>query len=142
MGLSGLMGAFSMFAPLVAVGACYGAWHLVTAQSVEFEYAVTNGEIDFDKIVAQRKRTRFASVNCREVEGFGRYKAAEHQNREYAGRIFACDSPDSENLWYLVTRLKDKGLTLIVFNANDKMLNGIKPFLPRPIMHEAFKFGE
>jgi predicted mannosyl-3-phosphoglycerate phosphatase (HAD superfamily) len=115
---------------------------LVTAQSVEFEYAVTNGEIDFDKIVAQRKRTRFASVNCREVEGFGRYKAAEHQSREYAGRIFACDSPDSESLWYLVTRLKDKGLTLIVFNANDKMLNGIKPFLPRPIMHEAFKFGE
>ena len=135
---SGALGPFSIIGTLVAFGALYGGYYLITSMNVEFEYAVTNGEIDIDKIVAQRKRVRLAGANCREVEAFGKYKQAEHASKQYQTKIFACDSPDSENLWYLAARLKEKGLTLVVFNANEKMLSAVKPFLPRPIMHEAF----
>lgn len=138
---SGLLGPFSMIGTLVGFGALYGGYYLVTSMNVEFEYAVTNGEIDMDRIIAQRKRRRIVTVNCREVEGFGRYKAAEHASKNYQTKIFACDDPDSADLWYCSLRLKDKGLTLVVFNANEKMLNAIKPFLPKPIMHEAFRVG-
>ncbi|MCL2033247.1 MAG: hypothetical protein FWG94_00790 [Oscillospiraceae bacterium] len=135
---SGILGPLSIIGPLVAFGALYGGYYLITSMNVEFEYAVTNGEIDFDKIIAQRKRVRLATANCRDAEAFGRYKQAEHANKPYQTKIFACDSPDSQDVWYIAVRIKDKGLTLIAFNANDKMLNGVKPFLPRQIMHDAF----
>lgn len=137
----GALGAFSIVAPLLAVGACYGAYYLITSMNIEYEYSVTNGELDIDQITAQRKRKRLVTVNCRDVEAFGKYKAAEHQGKNYQTKVLACDYPDNPDLWYAAIRLKQSGLTLVVFNANQKMLDGMKPFLPRPIMHEAFRVG-
>ena len=37
---------------LLMVGIGYGGWWLITAQNVEFEYCVTNGDIDIDVIIA------------------------------------------------------------------------------------------
>lgn len=138
--LSGALGVFSILGTLAGAGALYGGYILLTSQNVEFEYAVTNGEIDIDRIMAQRKRQRLVTVNCRQVEAFGKYKAGEHAQKTYGNKIFACDAPDSGDVWYCTVK-KEKGLTLVVFNASERMLNGIKPFLPRPIMHEAFKTG-
>lgn len=135
------LGPFAMMGPLLGIGAIYGAYYMVTSLNLEFEYAVTNGELDIDRIAAQRKRRRLVTVNCRQVEDFGKYKPEEHASKAYQTTILACDSPDSDDVWYCVAKIKDKGLTLIVFNANEKMLNGIKPFLPRPVMHAAFKVG-
>ncbi len=139
---AGMLGPFGMLGSVIAVAACYGGWRLLKDQDIEYEYSVSGGEIEIDKIAAKRKRTRIVTVNCREVESFGRYKAADHLGREYEARILACDNPDSPNLWYAVARVKEKGLTLVVFNANSKMLDGIKPFLPRRIMYEVFMYDE
>lgn len=136
---SGALGPFSMISPLLVVGAFYGAYYLITSMNVEYEYSVTNGELDVDQITAQRKRKRLVSINCKQVEAFGRYKAAEHQGKSYQTKLYLCDHIDNPDLWYCVTRLKESGQTLVVFNASQKMLDGIKPFLPRPIMHEAFR---
>lgn len=134
---SGLLGPLSIISPLIAVGAIYGAYYLISGMNIEFEYSVTNGEIDIDKIVAQRKRRRLVSINMRSVEDFGRYKASEHESKQYADKIFACDAPDSEDVYFCLTHTT-KGNTLVVFNANERMITGIKPFLPRPIMHRVF----
>lgn len=134
-------GKFSFIGLIAAFGSLYGGVYLITSMNVEFEYVVTNGDIDIDKIIARRKRRRLVTVNCREAEAFGRYKASEHATKSYQTKIFACESLDSEGLWYCAVRLKDKGLTLVVFNANEKMLEAIKPFLPRPVLREAFGMG-
>ena len=139
--LSQYLGMFSILSPILAVGALYGAYYLITSMNVEYEYSVTNGELDIDKIIAQRKRKRLLTINCRSVESFGRYKASEHTQKSYQTRMMTCDAPDSPDLWYCTVRAGDKGLTLVVFNASEKMLGAIKPFLPRPIMHEAFRAG-
>lgn len=136
------LGPFSIVVPIAAVGALYGARQLITSMNVEFEYSITNGELDVDKIIAQRKRKRLITVNCRNVDDFGRYKASEHAQATYQTRLLACDSSGSPDLWYCVIRDKDKGLTLLVFNTNEKMLGAIKPFLPRPIMHQVFRAGQ
>jgi hypothetical protein len=88
--------------------------------------------MDVDKIIAQRRRKRLASVKLREVEAFGRYNPDEHST--VSNKILACDSPHNPELWYC-----KKGQTFIVFNANDKMLEAIKKFLPGTILREAFK---
>lgn len=127
-----------MFLPLVAVVSAFGAYYVITSQNVEFEYSVTNGEVDVDKITAKRKRKRLLSIDCRTAESFGRYRPEEHQNKQYQKKVFACDRPDSPDLWYCTAR-QHGGLTLLVFCANQKILDAVKPFLPRAISREAFQ---
>lgn len=139
------MAAFIFFSPLgllLAIGALYGGYRLVLAQNIEYEYSVTNGELDVDQIVAQRKRKRLITVDCKEMEFFGRYHPEGHQRKSYDKRLFACDWPGSPDLWCCTTRLHKGGLTLVVFNANQKMLDGIRPFLPYAIAREAFQPGD
>ena len=139
--LAPFLQAFSMVAILLAFGSVYGAYRLITGMSVEFEYAFTNGEMDIDQIVAQRKRKRLVSVKCREIDDFGRYKASEHENKNYSQKIFACDYPTNEDLWFFAFHHREKGNTLVVFNTSEKMLNSIKMYIPSPIMHRVFRIG-
>ena len=55
---------FSMITTLLAFGALYGGYRLITNMNVEYEYIVTNGEMDIDKIIAKRSRKRLLTVNA------------------------------------------------------------------------------
>jgi len=139
---SGFLGAFSFFGAIFAVGLLYGGYFLVTSMNLEFEYSITNGEMDVDKIVAQRKRRRLVTVKWRDIEAFGRYIPSEHAGKTYGTKIFACDTPYNEDLWYCVTRAPQKGQVtqvFLVFNASEKMLEAIKKYLPKQILHAVFK---
>ena len=131
---SHLLGPLSFLGALFFVGGGYCAYFFIISMNLEFEYTITNGEMDVDKIIAQRRRKRLMSIKLREVEAFGRYVPDEHANKNYESMIFACDCPFNPELWYC-----QKGRMLLVFNANDKMLDAIKKFLPGPILREAFK---
>ena len=58
---------------LLAVGAGYGTYFLVTTSYVEYEYAFTNGELDVDKIIAKKKRSSLVSINVSSFSDFGKY---------------------------------------------------------------------
>ena len=68
--LSPLLGAFSMIATLIGFGAVFGAYYLITSMSVEYEYILTNGEMDVDKIIARRRPKRTLTANARKFEAF------------------------------------------------------------------------
>jgi hypothetical protein len=40
---------------------------------------------------------------------------------------------NSENLYYFIGRSPKHGKVFVVMNANDKVLNAMKPFLPKEI---------
>jgi len=137
--LSAVLGQLSFIAVLFAVGAFYGAYLLITSMNLEFEYSITNGEMDVDKIIAQRKRRRLASIKWREVEAFGRYAPADHAQKNYANKIFACDNINSDDLWYCLARVPQKGQVFLVFNATERMLDAIKKYLPKQLLFAVFK---
>ena len=101
--------------------------------SVEYEYILTNGEIDVDKIIAQRKRKRLVTVSAKTFEAFGPYKMAEHANRNYDNRILACESEDSPGVYYATFRHNTLGHCLLVFNPDDRIIQGVKSFIPRTV---------
>jgi len=116
---------------LLTVGVCYGAYYLLTGMNIEYEYSVTNGDIDIDTIIAQRKRKRLLSVNSKNFEKYGKYKREEHLNDNYQRKIFACDHIENPDNWYFTYKDVAKGDTIVVFSPNDRVLNAIKPFLNR-----------
>lgn len=56
---------------LLAIGSLYGGYYLITNLNVEYEYIVTNGELDVDKIIARRKRKRLLTVKASTFEEYG-----------------------------------------------------------------------
>ena len=82
-----VMPNFSMITILLAAGSLYGGYILITNMSVEYEYIVTNGEMDIDKIIAKRRRKRLITVNARTFERFGPFKESDHAGETYSNRV-------------------------------------------------------
>ena len=119
-----LFGAYiSFLMPFVLLGAGYGAWYLISAQNKEYEYCVTNGDIDVDLIIARSRRKRIVSVSGRKVESLLPY-TPELPVAGYQRIVVAAPSLQEEGLWYFTYHSK-KGHTLVVFQPEQRVLNAL-----------------
>ena len=128
----------SMVTTLLAFGALYGGWLLMTNMNVEYEYIVTNGEMDVDKIVARRRRKRLLTVAARSFEKFGPYRHGDHAGEDYANRVYVCTSLEDPGCYYAVFNHAKLGRTLLVFSPSDRVLEALKPFIPKQAGGNAF----
>ena len=126
-----IIGMFSFLLALVAFGIVYAMWYFISQLNLEYEYIITNGDLDVDKIIAKRSRKRFMSVNCRDISEFGKYDPDKFGNRTFSQRIVAATV--DENAFYAVFSPKDEGEALLIFSPNEKTLNSMKKFAPRVI---------
>lgn len=111
-----------LLTPLLTVGILYGAWWLLTGLNVEYEYCVTNGDIDIDLIIAKRKRKRIVSVVGRKVECLLPYNAATVDEKAYQRVVVAASSKKAEGLWYFTYHSKKSGHTLVLFEPEERVL--------------------
>ncbi|MGI6777975.1 MAG: DUF6106 family protein [Acetivibrionales bacterium] len=123
------------FTPIIAVGLIYIDYRLITSRSIEYEYAVTNGDLDIDTIIARRKRKRIFSANCKDFEIVARLKT----NRDKAGqlgnivkRIEAVSSMDSEDIFFVTLNYKGER-TAVFFEPDERMIRSFKTFIPRKV---------
>ncbi len=129
--LSGTIGdIFGTFGLFLLAGALYGAYILIAGMNVEYEYILTNGEIDIDKIIAKSRRKRLITVNIREFSEFGLYDC-EKKYGEYKSTIMACtDIRDPQNHYAVLDHSKF-GKTFLIFTPNEKILSNTKQFIRR-----------
>lgn len=123
---------FAMFGILFAGLALYGGYYLVTNLDVEYEYIFTNGELDVDKIIAQRKRKRLCSVRIGAAVEFGQVE--DGSNTDGAETYVRASADDEDQTDYFI-RLNHKSLgdTVLIFTPNEEMLGLIKPYVSRNI---------
>lgn len=129
--ISQLLATLNVF---IVVAAGYGAWYLITSMNVEYEYILTNGEIDIDKIIARRKRKRLITVNTRQFTAFGPYRPQEHANETYTSTIMACSSINDPNTYYAVCEHSKFGKCILIFNPNEKIIETAKQFMKRNVI--------
>ena len=115
---------------LVCVLVLFLAWKFISRFYIEFEYSLTNGILDIDKIVNKKKRKRLLTTECKTIESYGKYDAQAHRNRNYRTRIFAAN-PDSKNLFCIICSQENKGTTLVVLEPDKRMREALTSFLPR-----------
>lgn len=113
-------------------GLGYLAYRLITSRNVEFEYIVTNGELDVDKITSRRKRKRIFSASCKEFEILSRVKSNSFSQsvQSIKNRIDASSSIDSPDAFFATLSYKGQK-TLLIFEPDERMLNNFKIFIPR-----------
>lgn len=113
---------------LVAVG--YGGWWLITTQNVEYEYCVTNGDIDVDQITARRKRKRLVSVAGRKIESLLPFDPAAPMGK-YQRTVMVAPSLQDEGLWCFTYHSKKNGHTFVVFRPDERILREFYGGLPK-----------
>ena len=131
---------FPMLTMLVALGAGFGGYKLMTMRLLEYEYSLTNGFVAVDKIMNRSSRKRMTSFECSTAEDIGQYaqNEARLKNQSFDTRIFATEYSDHRDAWYMIVRSPKTGKTLVVFNPDEEMLEAIKKFIPRPLKFEKF----
>ncbi|MBR3761002.1 MAG: hypothetical protein IKK47_08470 [Ruminococcus sp.] len=116
-----------MFLFLAAAGG-YMTYLLVQGRYVEYEYTFTNGELDIDKIIAQKKRKELLTVEVRNFSDFGKY-SDDMEETEDMTVVYATDNIIS-NEYYADFEHKEYGRTRLIFVPDERMLENIKKFLP------------
>lgn len=135
-----LMLGFPMITLLIALGAGFGGYKLMTMRMLEYEYSLTNGFIAVDKIMNRSTRKRMTSFECDTCEDIGLYNENEARlkTRSFDSRVFATQYADHRDSWYMIVRSGKTGKTLVVFDPDEDLQEAIKRFIPRPLKFEKF----
>ncbi len=127
----------SFYIVLIA-GAIYGAYLLTTLFNVEYEYIITNGVMDIDKITNKAKRKRILSFDLSGVSRLEKYNPSILNNMSGNDVVFACDA-DDDNAFLMVAEREGKKASYLVFSPNDKIKSAIIKFVPKFVSNSAFK---
>ena len=124
--------------PLLIAGIIFGAFKLTVLFNVEYEYIITNGTMDIDKITNKSSRKRLHSFelpNVTRIEKFNRGILNGINQKEV---LFACN-PEDENAYFLVAEKEGKKATYLVLSPDERIKSAMVKFIPRFISNSAFK---
>ena len=122
----------------IFLGGIYVVWWIFSLQKVEFEYSIAGDSLDISKIISLRRRKKMVRVEIKDIEeleigdekikkmGFRKvYNAAKNIN-------------NTKENYYAVFTTPVYGKCLIVFNPNQAILEGMKPYLRRELVIKHF----
>lgn len=140
-GLTLLCAVIFLFVPfglafMLILALLYGAYHLFTGFNKEYEYIITNGQLDVDRISGQRDRKRLVTVDIENFTAFG--KLSEAGEEPDGTTIVLASANNGETDYYCDAKHKSAGNIRIIFTPNDKIIDGIGMYLPNT-MRVAFK---
>lgn len=119
--------------PFVFAMSIYASYNIIRNMSIEYEYSITNGEMDVDSIAGRRKRKKLLSLSVRRFSivapAVQKYEA-EFQSDSIRKVIDACISPNVEGLWF--ARFEDDaGLeSALFFHPSEKVLRALARTIP------------
>jgi len=119
------------------VGIGYISYLLITTRNIEYEYAVTNGDLDIDKIIAQRKRKRIFSANCKNFEIVAKVKSHHYtpQYKNFKNQMNCASSLNGDGVYFIALQYNNEQ-TVVYFEPTEKMLNSFKTYIPRKVFME------
>ena len=124
------------FSALIMAAFYFGAWWISKKLCIEYEYIVTNDELDIDKIIARNTRKRMLTVSVKKFEEFG--YADDNLLRKFKDgsvkvTLDASMGKGSINRCYAVFNNKQGNRMLLIFNPTSKMIDLFKIYNPKVI---------
>ncbi|MEA4888859.1 MAG: DUF6106 family protein [Clostridiaceae bacterium] len=126
----------SFLIPILLVGLGYGLWFLLTSMNREYEYIVTNGDLDIDMIIARRKRKRVFSGKSKDFELMAKVGGDEYREAQKGHfKLLDCSAaPQAPDNWFIMTDYKGMR-TMVLFAPDERMLKSMKRFNPSKIKY-------
>lgn len=123
--------AISFFFPILLTAIIFGAYILMKRLNIEYEYVLTNNEMDIDIIYGKSRRKRIFSGNVRDFEAFRQVGSAEmeHTFSSAQGRA-DYTSGKGEGVYEFLAVQGGKKMRIII-EPNEELLASIIPYLKR-----------
>lgn len=131
----GYLGSFSL---LLIAGALFGAFKLSFRFNVEYEYIVTNGTMDIDKIINKSSRKRVLSFELATVSRLEKFNQGLLSSVNSKEIVTACNLNDPE-AYLMVSSTEGKGTSYLIFAPDERVRGAIVKFVPKFIANSAFK---
>ncbi|MGN0108326.1 MAG: hypothetical protein ACI4A5_11615 [Hominilimicola sp.] len=131
------LGSFAFSIGLVLIAFMwYGAYLLISMQNIEYEYILTNSEMDIDKIMSKKGRKHIVSFDFKEVSVCANTEDSEH-NHDYrnvnVGKTYDVVGDKSGGNIYFADFSNDGQRVRVLFQPTYKMISSAKKFNPRNI---------
>lgn len=128
----------ALMVPLIRVFtvalAVYSIYFTIKRTYVEYEYSLTNNELEIDKIVAKKNRSRLFTANCKDFEMFGRTDHSKYNDvKTIEKKIIAIVSKESKNIYFAVLQFEGTR-TLLLFEPDERMVECITSCIPRKVL--------
>lgn len=110
----------------------YGIYYLSSSTNIEYEFILTNDELDIDKIVSRRKRKRVFSASCKNFDVLARVSSEKYaqETRNIKKRIEAISSINSPDVFFATLNYKGER-TVVLFEPDERMINLFKTYIPK-----------
>ena len=131
--LTAFLGSLSL---LAVFGVLFGAYKWSSLLNVEYEYIITNGTMDVDKIINRSSRKRMLSFELAGVSKIEKFNPNAPSNPK--SMVIACNT-DEEGAYLLVAEREGKGNVELVFTPDERIQSAVKKFVPKYISNSAFK---
>lgn len=140
--------AFFAFIPILVVLILVP--FLVRGRHVEYEYVLTNDQLDFDKITGKRRRKQLYSVDVRNIELMAPMTVDFKEDFFAAGsnkNVDLASNPRAPGRWFVVFNDHKDGRVTVVFEPTVNMVKNMYIFAPRKIkgmeyLEEALESGD
>lgn len=109
-------------------------WYVVIAftkmYSIEYEYAITDGEFDIDKIVNKSKRTSVLTKRLRTFEIIAPVNSLKYTSEFKNLNTTDCSANRGISATYFAVYSDDSNRKCILFDPSNKMLDIIEKYCP------------
>lgn len=126
------------FSVLLAAAVLFGAYKLSSLLNIEYEYIITNGTMDIDKIVNKSSRKRILSFELPEVTRIDKFNPATQNMNTQKNLVFACE-PNNPAAYLMVCEKEGKPATYLVFAPDERIKSAVIKFVPKFVSNSAFK---
>lgn len=132
------LGQMVSFIGLLLVAAIwYGVYMLIGMQNVEYEYILTNSEMDIDKIMSKKGRKHMVTFDFKDVSVCANINDSEH-NHDYKNiktykTIDVTGDKERGNIYFADVSIDGGEKVRVLFQPTSKMINSARKFNPRNI---------
>ena len=131
-------GFFGVLTFLLIAGVIYGAFKLSCLLNIEYEYIVTNGTMDIDKITNKSSRKRVLSFELQTVSRIEKYNPSLLNSVNSKDVLIACNQ-DDKDAYLMVSSTEGKGTNYLVFAPDERLRSAVVKFVPMFVANSAFK---
>lgn len=120
------------FAPMVAVVVIYVMVYAMKQRNIEYEYSITNGEMDITQITNRSKRQKLYTIDCRNIQCFGAViPENKEQYKKHADKICNVTTGYKDaKIYFFIVRL-DNSTLKVYFEPTEDMIKKCKKYINR-----------
>lgn len=126
---------------LLVAGTWYGAYLLISTRSIEYEYIMTNSEVDIDKVMSKKGRKHLISFDIKDAVLMARIDDREH-NSVYKKlpegvKVYNYSAMSANSSTYFVDCMVDDKRAVVLFQPTSKMVDALWRFNPKAVKKDA-----